>query len=196
MPTPHIADTRADALVHSDWRQRRIDHRVAQPREQPARGALDHTADQQQLHRRRQRAQQAAHGEYCEARKVGPPRPHPRQHGADGGRRHHRGDQVHRRDPDVEALPADIGDRARQQADGEELVGGVQRNAAGQHCRGAEVLRAQQVTPAAGGSRCGYGHAAHAKSSTAIEVKLFHESSIAGPPAVGCMLCCAPWPVP
>ena len=43
-PDPHIADTSAEALVHSELRQRGVDHRVAQAGEQAPRRALDRTA--------------------------------------------------------------------------------------------------------------------------------------------------------
>ena len=153
-------------------RQSRIDHGVAQPGEQTARGALHGATDQQQLHGRSDR------GTSCcppRTRRERPGRTTAaragRQRGADGRRRDHRCDQIHRRHPGVEPLTADLGDRARQQADGEELVGGVQRHAAGQHRGRAEVLRTQQVPPAGARHRISLSHADYRKSSTAVEIK-------------------------
>ncbi len=152
-------------------RQCRIDDRIAKPREHPTRRSLYDAAHQQQLHRGGDRAEQAAQAEYCEPRQVGPPWPQPGQGGTHGGRRHHRRDQIHRRHPRVEPLTADVGDRAGHQADGEKLVGRIQRHTAGEHGGGPKVLRAQQLTPAARGHRRGIGHARHRMSSTFVEVK-------------------------
>ena len=146
---PPTSPTRARTPSSTRLRQRRIDDRVAQPREQSARRALHCPARQQELHRGCHRAQQAAETEHAQARQVGPPRSEPRKRRAHGGGRHHRGDQVHGGDPRVEPLTADFGDGAGQQADRQELVGRIQRHAAGEHRGGTEVLRAQQLAPAA-----------------------------------------------
>ena len=90
---------------------------------------------------------------------------------ADGGRRHHRRDQVHRRHPRVEPLTADVGDGAGQQADGEELVGGVQRHAAGEHGRGPRYFGPSSSRQLPVVIVVSVGHADHRMSSTAVEIK-------------------------
>ncbi len=62
------------------------------------------------------------------------------QQRVDRGRGDDGADQVHRDHPCVEPLATDIGDRAGQQADGEELVGRVEADAAGQQGCGADPL--------------------------------------------------------
>jgi hypothetical protein len=65
----------------------------------------------------------------------------------------------------------DLGDGARQQADREELVGRIQRDAAGQHGGRTQVLRAEEFAPAAPRRRADLHHGDHAMSSTALEIK-------------------------
>ena len=165
-PTPdtelgeHPAHRRADD--HADAPHRR--HQRRRPCPQPARqGGIDHRVAEACEHSAGRALHGAgrpagvpwsgrAHTQACPRRRrqgqqVRRPRPEPDEERVDRGRRDDRADQVHRDHPCVEPLATDVGDRAGQQADGEELVGRVQR---------------RRRRPAASRYRAALGRAGHA----------------------------------
>ena len=151
MPTPHIADTSAEALVHNELRQCGIDDGITEARKQAAGSTLHRPSRPTGTPCSARCAGQRSRPEHAEAEQIRPPWSEPRRERVHRGGRDDRGDQVDRRHPRIEALATDLGDRTGQQADREEFVGRVQRDATGEQRRGAEVLRPQQLPPTAAG---------------------------------------------
>jgi hypothetical protein len=147
---PHVEAVSAEPRLQSP-RQHRVDHREAQAAQQSARESLEEAPHQQDPHVRGDRADQAAGAQHGEARHESDRSADAVQHGIYRRRGDHRPDEVQRRHPRVDTLAADFVDCARQHADRQEFVGGIQHHAPGDQSGRSRIGRTPQFTPMAGG---------------------------------------------